>query len=67
MSSYEALIEDPVYIRYNDFDVYSVPLPSGGPQMLFILNVMEDMNLSPASQWENLTYQHLVEVNQGIK
>ncbi|XP_003384848.1 PREDICTED: gamma-glutamyltranspeptidase 1-like [Amphimedon queenslandica] len=61
MASYEALLEEPVFIRYNDFDVYSTPLPSGGPQMLFILNVMEDIGLSQESEWRNLTYQHLVE------
>lgn len=63
LSSYTALKEEPVHIKYRDFDVYSTPLPSGGPQMLFIINVMENMNLSPSSRWQNLTYQHLVEVS----
>ena len=66
MESYEALLEEPVFIRYNDFDVYSTPLPSGGPQMLFILNIMEDIGLSPESEWKNLTYQHLVEVRPEL-
>ena len=45
-------------------DVYALPVPSGGPDLLLSPNVKELLGLSPESAYRNLTYQHLVEVNR---
>lgn len=66
LALYKPLLQTPVRIQYEDAMLYSPPLPSGGPQMLFILNVMENMNLDPSSRERDVTYQHLVEVKVAI-
>lgn len=42
------------------YTIHSTPVPSGGPLLLFLLNVMDEYHLSPSSNI-NLTYHRLVE------
>ena len=42
------------------YTAYSTPAPSGGPLLLFILNVMDRYHLSASSSL-NLTYHRLIE------
>ena len=56
--------DPPLRVNYSNMDVYALPVPSGGPDLLFSPNVMELLGLSPESAYKNLTYQHLVEVNR---
>ena len=42
------------------YTIHSTPVPSGGPLLLFLLNVMDEYGLSPSSDI-NLTYHRLVE------
>ena len=60
--SYHAREDTPLRVNYSKMDVYAPPVPSGGPNLLFSLNVMELLGLSPESAYVDLTYQHLVEV-----
>ena len=53
-----ALTHTPFII--SGYTIYSTPAPSGGPLLLFILNVMDEYHLSPSSNF-NLTYHRLVE------
>ena len=42
------------------YTIHSTPVPSGGPLLLFLLNVMDEYGLSPSSD-VNLTYHRLIE------
>ena len=64
LASYYPRQDPPLKVNYSNMDVYAPPVPSGGPDLLFALNVMELLGLSPESAYKNLTYQHLVEVNR---
>ena len=63
LASYQAREDTPLRVNYSNMDVYAPPVPAGGPSLLFSLNVMELLDLSPESPSVYLTYQHLVEVN----
>ena len=61
--SYKPLLLESVKINFSDIEVHTPPLPSGGPELLFILNVMKTFGLDKKLRENNLTYQHLVEVH----
>ena len=63
LASYYPSQDTPLRVNFSNMDVYAPPVPSGGPDLLFALNVMELLGLSPESAYRNLTYQHLVEVS----
>ena len=64
LSKYTPVIQEPIYINFTDnVQVFSPPIPSGGPELLLILNVMKKLGLNENRKWENITYQHLVEVS----
>lgn len=52
----------PLSVDFKDEYIFAPPLPSGGPELLFMLNVMDTLNLTRDNLWKNVTYQHLVEV-----
>ena len=64
LASYYPRQDPPLRVNYSNMDVYAPPVPAGGPDLLFALNVMELLGLSPESAYRNLTYQHLVEVSR---
>ena len=66
LASYSPRQDTPLRINYSNMDVYAPPVPSGGPGLLFSLNVMENLHLSPSSPDVDLTYHHLVEVKCQI-
>lgn len=63
LSMYTPVVQTPIHINFSDtVQVFSPPIPSGGPELLLILNVMKKLDLNENRQWDNITYQHLVEV-----
>ena len=62
LQQYKPSLDTPLSIDFKDEYIYAPPLPSGGPEFLFMLNVMDTLNLTPDDRWKNVTYQHLVEV-----
>ena len=67
LSKYTPVVQEPIYINFSDtIQVFSPPIPSGGPELLLILNVMKQLGLNENRRWDNITYQHLVEVLIGL-
>jgi len=46
--------------------VITTPLPSGGPVLVSMLNILEGFNFTDKDQGKSLTYHYILEVgNQG--
>ena len=63
--SYEPRLETPLSVTFSDTTVHSLPVPSGGPELLFSLNVLDAFlrDKDARDRTGNLTYHHLVEVD----
>jgi len=48
------------------YQVITTPLPSGGPVLVSMLNILEGFNFTDKDQGKSLTYHYILEVgNQG--
>lgn len=64
LSNYTAVLEEPLHVNYKGYSMYAPPSPSGGPLLLFTLNVMDNYDIldtSDKTSGLNLTYHRLVE------
>merc|ERR1711970_77121 len=43
LSTYEAVEREPLSLSIGDYEVHTSPTPSSGPELLALLNAMEDM------------------------
>lgn len=46
LEKYQAQIQDPLFTRYREFNVYSSLRPTGGPLLLEALNILRNIDLS---------------------
>ena len=45
-----------------DYQVITTPLPSGGPELVSILNILEGFNFTEKDQDKSLIYHYMIEV-----
>ncbi|XP_071498938.1 glutathione hydrolase 1 proenzyme-like [Diadema antillarum] len=65
VENYEALPVEPIQSSYSHHQVYSLPSPSSGPEVLTILNALRGYNLTtPGSNGWGLEYHRLIEVSK---
>ena len=45
------------------YQVITTPLPSGGPELVSLLNILEGFNFTKKDQGKSLTYHYMIEVH----
>jgi len=60
LENYKAVVREPLHGTYRGFDVYVPHPPVSGPQLLAILNILENFNLS-AFSWEDPLAVHIIQ------
>lgn len=64
MMNYEPLVLDPVSINIsNNLELLTPPIPSGGPQFLYIMALLDMIAEDGRIKDNNQTQQHMVEVS----
>ncbi|XP_070534429.1 uncharacterized protein [Ptychodera flava] len=61
LQNYEAVSKTPLESTYNGYIVNTVPVPSGGPAFMSIINILEGYNFTDSDRNKPLTYHRMVE------
>ncbi len=59
LASFQPIVSKPLSIRYRDFEVATVPTPSGGVTVLETLNILERFDLTPMGH-NSAEYLHVL-------
>ena len=54
------------YLFVTGYRVITTPLPSGGPVLISMLNILDGFKFSKEDQDKSLTYHYVIEVTQNM-
>lgn len=66
LSTYKPLVKDAINSTYKGYQVITTPLPSGGPVLISMLNILDGFNFTKRDQDTNLTYHYMIEAMKFV-
>jgi len=60
MADYEAYVKEPIHGTYRGYDLYVPHPPVSGPQLIAVMNLLENFNLS-AMSWDDPLAVHIIQ------
>lgn len=61
LKEYKPILKDAINSSFLGYQVITTPLPSGGPVLVSMLNILEGFNFTREDQDKSLTYHYIVE------
>ncbi|KAL9985126.1 hypothetical protein ACROYT_G007494 [Oculina patagonica] len=61
LTKYKAILRDAINATYLGYQVITTPLPTGGPVLVSMLNILEGLNFTEKDQEKSLTYHYIIE------
>ncbi|XP_022091163.1 gamma-glutamyltranspeptidase 2-like isoform X2 [Acanthaster planci] len=67
LKGYKTVAMAPIRSSYRDYNLVTLPQPSGGPMFLTMMNIMQLFNVTPADRDTSLYYHHFIEAMKFVK
>ncbi|KAJ7369869.1 Glutathione hydrolase 7 [Desmophyllum pertusum] len=61
LTNYKPISRNAINATYEGYQVITTPLPSGGPVLVSMLNILEGFNFTNKVQGKSLTYHYIIE------
>ncbi|XP_038051709.1 glutathione hydrolase 3-like isoform X1 [Patiria miniata] len=67
LQGYKPVEMQPIQVNYRDYNLVTLPQPSGGPMFLTLMNIMELFNVTAANKDTSLYYHRFIEAMKFVK